>query len=152
MRKKLETLQNLHATQNVTEKEEEKKNLLPPRDYPLHDDGYSYKIYHVGKSWDEAQAICQSEGAHLPVIRDERMRNFVHNLMPAGTWIGLTDQLKPGQWLTWDGKEAPFLYWRQGEPNEDRGREDCCLVGVDNVMNDAPCHAEAPFVCQIESD
>ena len=86
------------------------RNSHIPKDYQIYDDGYYYKAFNTQRTWVDAQATCQSEGAHLPVIQNERMRNFIHSLKPLGSWLGLTDQAKNGTWLTWDGKEAPYLH------------------------------------------
>ena len=88
------------------------------------------------------------------------MQVFVHCLMPAGTWIGLTDKDEDGTWMTWDGKAAPYLHWGKGEPNNygptivpGRAREDCAMLEDNNAMNDAICTGrKMSFVCQIADD
>ena len=105
----------------------------------------------------EEYQVYVSGGAHLPVIQNERMRNFIHSLKPLGSWLGLTDQAKNGTWLTWDGKEAPYLHWDKGEPNN-KGppgwKEDCAVLERQNAMNDVPCSRDksSEFVCQIEGN
>lgn len=149
VRSNLETLKSFHAP----------KKLDPLRHWGAHDDGYSYRAFENVETWDKAQAICRQKGGHLPVIRDERMRDFVYNLMGQshqmlfhGNWLGLTDRQKPGQWLTWDGKEPPFLYWGKGEPNDQGGEENCCVLAENNVMNNVPCGTPEFFYCQIKTD
>ena len=118
-----------------------------------------YKGFENVETWDKAQAICRQKGGHLPVIRDERMRDFVYNLMGQshqmlfhGNWLGLTDRQKAGQWLTWDGKEPPFLFWGKGEPNDQGRQENCCVLAENNVMNNVPCGTPEWFYCQIKTD
>ena len=135
------------------------RNSHIPEDYLIYDDGYYYKAFDTKKTWDDAQATCQTEGAHLPVCQNERMCNFVLSLKPAGTWVGLTDQAKEGTWLTWDGKEAPYVPWAVGEPNniiyskEDNiySKEDCAYLKKTKEMNDVRCNrSTTDFVCQIK--
>ena len=82
------------------------------------------------------------------------MRNFVHNLLGEplfeGDWIGMTDRQTPGKWLTWDGKEPPFLYWGKGQPKEQGGN--CCAVDRDNMMFNMKCERPEMVLCQIKTD
>ena len=94
------------------------------------------------------------------MIQDERMRDFVHGLMPSGTWIGLNDKEREGTWKTWNGRPAPYLHWADGEPNNQLNnqgghwaREDCVMLDDNNKMNDAMCIGRrSHFVCQIADD
>ena len=116
--------------------------------YKRETDGFRYKHYQVSKKWDDAQATCRQDGAHLAVIENNATRTIVHKIMPGEGWIGLTDKWTEDTWETWDRKGSPFLFWAKKEPNNQHREEHCAVKDKSNKMNDLPCHSHRHFICQ----
>ncbi|CAO2643901.1 C-type lectin domain family 10 member A [Lemmus lemmus] len=74
---------------------------------PLHwieHEGSCYWFSQTQKSWPEADKYCQLENAHLVVVNSMEEQNFLQEkLANVVTWMGLTDQNGPWQWV--DGTE-----------------------------------------------
>ena len=81
--------------------------------------GY-YKLHNEGRTWNEAKAICEREGAHLAIINSKEevqlfveMRNRLPKLL--GDWkddtfnIGVNDIETDGRWVTIFGKRFQYL-------------------------------------------
>ena len=67
-----------------------------PYGYTQKSDGLYYKYYATKKNWDDAEATCNTEGAHLAIIWDQKTNDVVKGLMDKG-WIGLTDKWTEGE-------------------------------------------------------
>ena len=110
-------------------------------------DGYYYKYYKGGKTWNDAQRMCQIEGGHLAIVWDSTTQAVVKAFMKRG-WIGATDQYEENHWQTPMKEDLPYLNWALGEPNDYGKREDCAAQRDNGLWNDLPCHHKIPFLCQ----
>jgi len=71
-------------------------------------------------TWREAEAACVLLGGHLVSIHSSDENERVRSLCAANSaecWIGLTDELREGEWRWSDGTPSDFLQWQPGEPN-----------------------------------
>merc|ERR1712142_1065823 len=114
-------------------------------------DGYYYKYYKGGETWNDAQRMCQTEGGHLAIVWDSITQSVVTAFMKRG-WIGATDQYEENHWQTPMKKDLPYLNWALGEPNDYGKREDCAAQRDNGLWNDLPCHHKIPFLCQYIPD
>ena len=58
-------------------------------------------------------------------------------------WMGVTDRHSEGNWvLESTGESLPFTYWRDGEPNDSGGGEDCAhwISSPSMKWNDGDCN------------
>merc|ERR1712142_29644 len=120
-------------------------------DYKKGIDGYYYKYYKGGKTWNDAQRMCQTEGGHLAIVWDSITQAVVTAFMKRG-WIGATDQYEENHWQTPMKEDLPYLNWALGEPNDYGKREDCAAQRDNGLWNDLPCHHKIPFLCQYIPD
>jgi hypothetical protein len=67
-------------------------------------------------------------------------------------WTDGTDQAVEGVWR-WSGSDMtfdPFANWRDSEPNDANGDEDCLNYWVaTGKWNDQACAFEFPFICEL---
>ena len=125
------------------------------RDYRLGRDGFYYKFYDKKKSWSEAQTVCEEDGGSLAVIWNATTNDVAREFMVDEGWIGLTDQLKEGEWLTPDNQTLHYSHWGWStftftrEPNNwGPSGEDCAVQRIDGKWNDFGCHHGRYFLCQ----
>ncbi|KAL0840835.1 hypothetical protein ABMA28_014642 [Loxostege sticticalis] len=125
--------------------------------------GSCYKTSKVRLTWKAAYTSCATDGAHLAVINSEeeaqilsdlRRKTFEKETVHAGilSW--------DREWITVQGqslKEAGYAHWRNGEPNNVGGVEDCgSMVENDKdpeagILNDVPCDGLKHYICEIEA-
>ncbi|XP_037702494.1 C-type lectin domain family 4 member E isoform X2 [Choloepus didactylus] len=83
-------------------------------------------------TWTSSVKNCSGMGGHLVVINTEEEQKFLFRKKPRERefYIGLTDQVKEGQWQWVDG--TPFKeslsFWDAGEPNNLATVEDCATI------------------------
>ena len=69
-------------------------------------------------------------------------------------WVGLTDEATENKWR-WVNGELVLqnqTVWKKGEPNNDKGNEDCgALDSVDALINDVPCSEVFSGICEINT-
>ena len=101
---------------------------------------------------------CHSMGANLPIINSAEENTFISNFLrtPGKTWawIGLRRNVADSRfyWVDSSPIEGNYDSWRDGEPDNHGGNENCALIVVDSshgVWNDIPCEASwAGTLCQ----
>ncbi|KAM6903303.1 C-type lectin-like [Lycodopsis pacificus] len=117
--------------------------------------GRCYKYVSTRMTWADAELHCVSQGANLVSIHSLDEENFINflikNFDPAEgyTCIGLSDTQKEGRWMWSDGSAVKFVFWSNGEPNNQVGGEHCVHQrnGPNLRWNDGPCSDEYTFVC-----
>ena len=117
--------------------------------------GRCYKYVATRKTWADAELHCVSEKANLVSIHSLEEHNFIKSLIKnfdhaeGFTWIGLSDTQKEGGWMWSDGCAVDFVFWNSGEPNNEKGNENCVHnnFGTDLKWNDRPCSLTYPSVC-----
>ena len=98
----------------------------------------------------DAAALCTARGAALPLPRDTAETRAVARL--GGAWIGLTDALHEGTFLSPEGTASAFAAWVRGEPDDGAGAgEDCVTIARarDGAWADVPCDGKRPVVCEV---
>jgi hypothetical protein len=78
---------------------------------------------------------------------------FVPILFSENTWIGLEDFLHDGRFVWVTSQETPeFTVWGPGEPNDDRGNEDCAHIWFPTssrgLWNDGSCELQYWALCE----
>ncbi|XP_036418079.1 uncharacterized protein LOC118801813 [Colossoma macropomum] len=113
--------------------------------------GSSYYYFSTEKSWSAARQDCIERGADLVIINSTEEQEFI-KMANKNAWIGLTDAQTEGQWKWVDGSPLTAAFWRDGEPNEAQGGEDCSLFHPSSptlqTWNDAPCSIESGWICE----
>ncbi|ELT93866.1 hypothetical protein CAPTEDRAFT_161465 [Capitella teleta] len=119
-----------------------------------------YHFSNQTKHWVDAERTCQSlhPEAHLVAMETSDEEKFViqyrlHNNADWSSryvWIGATDTQMEGHWhWVGSGKELSHAHWREGQPNNQKGRQHCAYM-TDLYWDDWGCReAEMNFVCEI---
>ncbi|GFS20985.1 metalloendopeptidase [Elysia marginata] len=108
-----------------------------------------YFFPKMKKSADEAIEFCQSKGATLAFPVSEEENVYLRSLSRRYMFLGITDKSVEGEFMTGTGEPATFTKWREGEPNNYRGKEDCTEMLKDSTWNDVSCSRRLRyFVCQ----
>ncbi|XP_062566878.1 ladderlectin-like [Saccostrea cucullata] len=119
-----------------------------------------YVVIHTVATMPAAMHQCYDLNAKLAEIETEKERNFIVQHMkdlksPECMWIGGSDAIIEGQWY-WMTSQMTFTFadWVEGEPNNDRGGEDCVHINPnsDYHWNDAKCTIAYKFICEKEKD
>ena len=111
-------------------------------------------------NWEEAEALCVTEEAHLVSIRDREENDFVFQrfrLSMGKIWLGgLATCPGCNDWTWTDGSVFSFTYWEGGEPNNGGPTiyipEDCIEMGYfasrPDQWNDWNCNNTNTVVCE----
>ncbi|XP_067660797.1 C-type lectin BfL-2-like [Haliotis asinina] len=110
-----------------------------------------YRFYTEAKEWLSAQRKCESAGANLVHIHDDKARDVMRSFISNGViWIGLNDRASEQSWVWADGSAMTSNYWNPGEPLT--SRDSNCVSynphrsgGWDDVM----CTNKYRFVCEL---
>ena len=97
---------------------------------------------------------CQSIGADLPIINSAEENTSVRNLLNAQgskqAWIGLRRNVTDSKfyWVNGSPIEGNYESWKPGEPNNNRGEENC-VHAIRKGWNDISCESHgAAVLCQ----
>ncbi|XP_030580962.1 asialoglycoprotein receptor 1-like [Archocentrus centrarchus] len=118
-----------------------------------------YYFSNVSLSWNDSRDRCETQQAHLVILRADKEWDFVTNrTIPLHFWIGLSDW-RTGSWEWVD--QTPYTvesrWWRPGQPDNYAGHgvgpgtEDCALFYYDGRLNDQHCSIKRRFICQKHS-
>jgi len=93
------------------------------------------------------------DNGHLVVINDAAENSYVQQLIASHgfewCWIGLHDMYSEGRYEWVDGQASSYTNYKPGEPNNNRGREDCTYMDQDSGRwNDTPCSATPSLCCE----
>ncbi|KAK0132904.1 C-type lectin domain family 10 member A [Merluccius polli] len=123
--------------------------------YEVKPDGwlhYHHSLYYFStaeKNWVASRDYCLGRDADLVVINSREEEEFVSR--QAGdhwTWIGLSDRDTEGTWKWVDGTNMTSSFWKDGEPNNYDGMEDCGVTSVKGGWNDVSCTRPFPWICE----
>uniref|UniRef100_A0A3P9DT97 C-type lectin domain family 10 member A n=1 Tax=Maylandia zebra TaxID=106582 RepID=A0A3P9DT97_9CICH len=102
------------------------------------------------RSWNESRDWCETQQAHLVILRNDKEWDFVtHRSMPHFYWIGLSDW-RTGRW-EWVN-QTPYTVeprrWKPGQPDNltGHGDEDCAHLYDDGLLNDVHCSIKMQFI------
>jgi hypothetical protein len=126
-----------------------------PDDYePLGELGGVYRLSFGTASWSLAEADCEDDGlgTHLVVLDDEaELARVVSLLGISDAWIGVTDRVTEGSWMTVLGDEATLLPWAVAEPDDANGGEDCAeMLAPEGTFKDSACGLLRYYVCECD--
>ncbi|XP_038071998.1 hepatic lectin-like [Patiria miniata] len=114
--------------------------------------GSCYLITQKHLTNDDAREACRRLGAKMTAPRSDQENDFLASLAQGSKiWVACTDRRQEGEceceWSQ-DG-EGIYTNWREGEPNNYGGREDCVFLWPsDKKWNDVRCEIEIWAVCK----
>uniref|UniRef100_A0A914QLM9 C-type lectin domain-containing protein n=1 Tax=Panagrolaimus davidi TaxID=227884 RepID=A0A914QLM9_9BILA len=104
-----------------------------------------------------AEEKCISLGGYLTSIHDGFTNNFIaqnaglnfRESTETEFWIGLSDEITPGNWTWTDGSNLTFTEWNH---TKNLTGEDCAAQSISDGRWDAEdCFKLKPFVCAVSS-
>ncbi|XP_067261158.1 hepatic lectin-like [Chanodichthys erythropterus] len=137
-------------TELMTEKDQLKNNFSSLSQKKL--DGLF--ISNVSMSWSESRKYCRDRGGDLVIIDTEEKQRLISSLFKERVWIGLTDIEKEGKMKWVDNSPLNQKFWKEGEPNDANGKEDCveikssCTSSELKNWNDLPCSEKRKCICE----
>ncbi len=113
-----------------------------------------YRLTAGGASWDAQRAACTatSASAYLAIPDDLAELQAMITLSPTtNVWIGISDTVTEGTFVTVRGAVPPFLPWITGAPDDGPPSEDCVdVVSTLTQINDERCNTSLRAICECE--
>ena len=122
---------------------------------------HCFLFVEVPKTWDDASAFCESMNSYLIELTTDAEVEFIgelqHKNFPyvhSQFWIGATDRDSEGTFVYQHNKlHVPGKYWRESQPDNRFGIENCAVLIVDPVgggsIYDDICHLTRYFYCEM---
>lgn len=111
-----------------------------------------YHFCPSGRSYDEAVAHCEAQGATVVLVSDAGESAWLRDRgQQSGFgefWIGLTDRAEEGVFVWLDGSEPGFTNWAEGAPNGATEAEDCVVKTWDGRWLDLDCFSWYGVACE----
>lgn len=127
-----------------------------PSDYlPLAGQPHHYKIGLAAAAWNDARDACDAGGGYLAIIDQSAEAVAIVEATGENTWMGITDQVLEGTFVTVRGAAPPFLDWDEGEPDNDTlespDGQDCGqIIFSAGLFDDDYCVESKPYVCECD--
>lgn len=102
---------------------------------------------HV-QTWSDAQTYCREHHTDLAIFKKQQEFDVQREYCSSSKcWIGLRrDKNDKDAWRWSGGQAARFIHWKDGEPNNEGGIENCTFMhGA--LWFDAPCNIKFTFLC-----
>ncbi|KAI4899951.1 hypothetical protein NFI96_032609 [Prochilodus magdalenae] len=114
--------------------------------------GGSYYYFSTeSKNWNKSRQDCRERGADLVIINSREEQEFIENENKY-VWIGLSKEGSEGQWKWVDGSVLNTAFWRDGEPSDKEGKENCAAFSTSaptlKRWNDIPCSGPEKWICE----
>ena len=136
--------------------------------------GSCYKLFTESETWNNAQANCLNLGAQLVKIESAEENEFLTRTFLTASavtyWMGLSDQVKEGQWIWTDGDPlGNYTNWGGSNPNNSNGYQHCghvlkgsfritvqygngilqhTFTGFNGEWNDLECGVQLGYICE----
>ncbi|XP_064010258.1 collectin-10 isoform X2 [Pogoniulus pusillus] len=112
-----------------------------------------YYIVKEEKNYREALIHCRDRGGTLAMPKDEAtntlIADYISNSGLFRAFIGLSDMEKEGQFVYADSSPLQnYSHWKEGEPHDPAGHEDCVEMLSTGEWNDSECQVTIYFVCE----
>lgn len=104
-------------------------------------------------TFEKAQKFCSDAGAKIVLPRSEDENKVLTSLQAAlestYVYVGATDIRNEGHFVDMNGQPLTFTKWKENEPNDYNGAEDCTIIYSSGVWNDINCSSEWHVVCEL---
>ena len=117
-----------------------------------------YEKYDIGLDWHTAKLVCEAKGGHLLIVDDKDELNAMSDLLSPSAkeeyWLGISDCLDEGDWVTVLGDKVTFTNWSSGEPSNSFNTEDYavirCNLGWNDLKSYSGLYRNTGFICEYE--
>ncbi|ROL55169.1 Mannose-binding protein [Anabarilius grahami] len=104
-------------------------------------------------NFEKALKFCSDAGAKIVLPRSEDENKVLTSMQAVldstYVYIGATDTQKEGHFVDMSGQPLTFTNWKENEPNDYQGAEDCTIIYKSGVWNDINCDSEWHVVCEM---
>ncbi|XP_043819576.1 collectin-10 isoform X2 [Dromiciops gliroides] len=112
-----------------------------------------YYIVQEEKSYRDSLTHCRIRGGMLAMPKDERANQVIAKYVSDSgffrVFIGVNDLEREGQYVFTDNTPLQnYSNWKEGEPSDPYGHEDCVEMLSSGHWNDTECHLSMYFVCE----
>ncbi|KAG0695880.1 Macrophage mannose receptor 1 [Chionoecetes opilio] len=128
-----------------------------PHDNYLAYDGACYRVVKAPQTWEDAEAACTLEDAHLVSVMTISEDSFVwavgQNNLFGSLWMGLDNQ-KQVETFTWsDGWPTIYTHWGENEPVVTPVGHRCVVLNVtDGSWYTKPCNRTFASLCKYTNE
>ena len=105
-----------------------------------------YRLAMTPTDWVSAEAACAADGPgiHLIVMNDSGEHLALTTFTSQSIWMGTSDRITEGTFLSVTGGVTPFLPWAGGEPSVD----DCVYLNLSAYTG--MCTMSRKYVCECD--
>ncbi|XP_031295387.2 collectin-10 isoform X2 [Camelus dromedarius] len=112
-----------------------------------------YYIVQEEKNYRESLTHCRIRGGMLAMPKDEAANTLLADYVSKSgffrVFIGVNDLEREGQYVFTDNTPLQnYSNWKEGEPSDPYGHEDCVEMLSSGRWNDTECHLTMYFVCE----
>ncbi|XP_020744716.2 collectin-10 isoform X3 [Odocoileus virginianus] len=112
-----------------------------------------YYIVQEEKNYRESLTHCRIRGGMLAMPKDEAANTLLADYVAKSgffrVFIGVNDLEREGQYVFTDNTPLRnYSNWKEGEPSDPYGHEDCVEMLSSGRWNDTECHLTMYFVCE----
>ena len=105
------------------------------------------------KNYRESLTHCRIRGGMLAMPKDEAANTLLADYVSKSgffrVFIGVNDLEREGQYVFTDNTPLRnYSNWKEGEPSDPYGQEDCVEMLSSGRWNDTECHLTMYFVCE----
>jgi len=115
--------------------------------------GHLYQLFATASDFLTQRGTCAVQGpaAYLAIPDDASELQALMTLSAAPQiWVGFTDEVAEGQFLTVRGDPPLFLPFAPGQPDDAPPGEDCVSALSNGQIEDDRCDLTFPMVCECE--
>uniref|UniRef100_A0A8D0L6D5 C-type lectin domain-containing protein n=1 Tax=Sphenodon punctatus TaxID=8508 RepID=A0A8D0L6D5_SPHPU len=102
-------------------------------------------------NFDDLKKKCMQAGGQLASPRNNEENAAVQQIVfthDKSVFLGINDIQTEGKFTYLDGKPIVYSNWQPGEPNNDKGIEDCVQVFSTGKWNDKSCDERLLILCE----
>ncbi len=127
-----------------------------------HDDylpGYIYmgswkgSKYYCSKkkyTWIEAKERCTRDGGYLAIVNDEEENEFLASKLQADyAYIGVSDHVNEGKWMTVNNSPCTYFNWYPGEPDNTWGKQHYVEMNRHGYWNDQYKEKKREYIMEV---
>ncbi|XP_015711713.1 collectin-10 isoform X4 [Coturnix japonica] len=112
-----------------------------------------YYIVKEEKNYREALMHCKDRGGTLAMPKGEVINALLADYISSSglfrAFIGINDMEKEGQFVYADSSPLQnYSNWKDGEPHDSTGHEDCVEMLSTGEWNDSECQVTIYFICE----
>uniref|UniRef100_A0A3B3ZBC8 C-type lectin domain-containing protein n=1 Tax=Periophthalmus magnuspinnatus TaxID=409849 RepID=A0A3B3ZBC8_9GOBI len=111
-----------------------------------------YHFINESKSWEEARNFCSINYTDLATVENmDDTEMLIEVGAGAGAWIGLYNRTEVNRVWLWSLPGLEFdesdVNWKNKEPNDEGGVENCVYIDNSKMWHDGGCEAKRCFIC-----